>query len=112
MRAELNQLADKNLIFCKPLLKAVKTGFNGRFKDLMDINCCASVPLYLAMMSHPFFKINFIPELRNNSSALEYVAKCKGMLLKAIEIIDLEEQQKESFISDPEPNANSQHNSA
>lgn len=60
----------------------------------MDINSPVSVPLYLAMLSHPLFKINFIPDLRNTATALEYIGKCKGMMLKAIEIIDMDEEQR------------------
>lgn len=91
-RNELNRLADANLKHTKPLLKVVKEGFELRFKDIMNINSPTSVPLYLSMLTHPGFKINFIPELRNSSLAIEYITKCKGMLLKAIEAIDVEEE--------------------
>lgn len=100
IRNELNRLADANLKYTKQLLKVVKEGFELRFKDIMNINNPTSVPLYLSMLTHPGFKLNFIPELKNSSSAIEYIAKCKGMLLKAIEAIDAEEE----LSSPPEAN--------
>ncbi|XP_055306361.1 uncharacterized protein LOC129570688 [Sitodiplosis mosellana] len=95
---ELRLLESTNLKFAKPLLKALRNGFDTRFKEMMDINNAASVPLYLAMLSHPLFKLNFLPMLKTKerSTALEYIAKCKGMLLKAIEDIDCEQNNNQT----------------
>lgn len=75
-------------------MTAITNGFKARFKDIMDMNNQNSVPLYLAMLSHPTFKLNHIPELRLSSSASEYLHKCLGMLLKAIEIIKENEERE------------------
>ncbi|XP_055307105.1 uncharacterized protein LOC129571338 isoform X2 [Sitodiplosis mosellana] len=93
IRAEIEHIVSSvRLKFCKPLLLAVRDGFFARFKDHMDMNKPLSVPLYLAMLSHPSFKMNYIREIRENSSASHYLHKCMGILLKAIEAIDQEEE--------------------
>lgn len=105
IRSELSRLSvDGNLKYAKPLLNAVTSGFEKRFKDVMDLNNVSSVPLYLSMLSHPGFKINFIPEMKKHSTAIEYLTKCKGMMLKAIESIDLEEEESSKNMSPAESN--------
>lgn len=94
IRAELNSMAPMKFKYCKPLHSAVKTGFIARFKSILDMNNPNSVPLYLAMISHPTFKVNHIYELRVGTSAAEYFDKCLGMLLKAIELINKSEERE------------------
>lgn len=106
IRNELKGLSDENLRYAKPLLKVVTEGFELRFKDIININSPNSVPLYLSMLTHPGFKIHFIPEMKKPTSALEYITKCKGMLLKAIESIDLEEELSNKNVSPAETNTN------
>lgn len=47
---------------CLPLAKALKTGFENRFGKLMDAfeSDGKSAPLFIAMVSNPQFKLNFL----------------------------------------------------
>lgn len=57
------------------------------------------------MLSHPTFKVNYIPELRLHSVASQYMEKCLGMLLKAIEVINKnDELEKRTANTDCEAN--------
>lgn len=63
---ELYQNSD-DLKYCKALLDAIRAGFDKRFSHLMklsdmyDIGDPKAVPLFVAMLSHPNFKMSFIP---------------------------------------------------
>lgn len=46
---------------CNALLQAVKNGLKTRFGAMMDPLNVVSIPLYVAMLSNPKFKMNFIP---------------------------------------------------
>lgn len=45
---------------CLPLANAIKRGFENRFGELIDAYNKKSVPLYVAMLSNPTFKLNFM----------------------------------------------------
>lgn len=45
---------------CLPLANAIKRGFDNRFGELIDAYNKKSVPLYVAMLSNPTFKLNFM----------------------------------------------------
>lgn len=45
---------------CLPLANAIKRGFDNRFRELIDAYNKKSVPLYVAMLSNPTFKLNFM----------------------------------------------------
>jgi len=52
---------DAPIIHCDALLQAVKNGLETRFSAMMDPFNVVSIPLYVAMVSNPKFKMNFIP---------------------------------------------------
>lgn len=108
IRAELKSLSGIKFKYCKPLLSAVSTGFITRFKQVLDMNNQNSVPLYLAMISHPTFKVNHIYELRMSTSASEYLEKCLGMLLKAIELI-VKSEEREKPTANTDTGKSNQH---
>lgn len=62
LRATFVRLHEKDLIHCKPLIRALQDGFETRFGEFMDIfnNSGRSAPLYLAMCSNPLFKLNYL----------------------------------------------------
>lgn len=47
---------------CLPLVRAIKQGFDQRFGELIDPFSLSgkSIPLFVAMMSNPTFKLNFM----------------------------------------------------
>lgn len=65
LRAMLNKYANMALTEykkCKPLAVALQNGFNDRFADLMDVFSSdgRSTPLYIAMITNPNYKLNFM----------------------------------------------------
>lgn len=89
IRSQLDRLKQQNLRFCNPLVKAIDEGFIERFKDVMDPYHVRSVPLYLAMITNPKYKLSFMGQLRPT-----ILIRLKNMLLSAAEEI-LEETQIE-----------------
>lgn len=62
IQSKLEYLANKVILsYCEPLLGAVYEGFQKRFAEVMEVSDPKSVPLYLAMMSNPAYKISFLP---------------------------------------------------
>lgn len=53
--------ANAPIMHCDALLQAVKNGLKTRFSAMMDPFDVVSVPLYIAMVSNPKYKMNFIP---------------------------------------------------
>lgn len=63
LRINLQVMIDSHtLVYCEPLVKALQNGLEARFGNLMDPLSTdgKSVPLYVAMMSNPAFKLNFM----------------------------------------------------
>lgn len=46
--------------YCESLITAIENGFNERFKKMMNINDPISIPLYIAMVVDPQFKLNYM----------------------------------------------------
>lgn len=68
VRTKLREMHHSNkLAYCRPLLDAVRDGFQKRFDHLMSLGNVftepdpRAVPLFIAMVSNPRFKVNFIP---------------------------------------------------
>lgn len=63
LRINLQAMIDSHtLIYCEPLVGALQNGLQARFGNLMDSSGTdgKSVPLFVAMMSNPAFKLNFM----------------------------------------------------
>lgn len=94
IRSQLNYLKTQKLRFCTPLLNAIETGFDERLNDLMDPYHTTAIPLYLAMITNPRYKLSYIGQLRPT-----ILQKLKNMLLSAAEEIvkeDTKENENES----------------
>lgn len=87
IRAELDAMKDENFRHCKPLLKAIRDGFKKRFGAKLDPYDVESVPLYLAMVSNPKFKMSFIPDGALSETRL---VKIKQIFLHACEKMKLD----------------------
>lgn len=77
---------------CLPLVNAIKDGFDKRFGSLIDpFNADGkSIPLYLAMVSHPKYKLNFTTRKTIPTSLLNHL---KNMLVTAAyETLGVEER--------------------
>lgn len=72
---------------CIELAKALEAAFERRFGQLMDVNDPEgkSVPLFIAMITHPQFKLNFMGSNTIDSSVLHTL---KEMLVSAAMIIE------------------------
>lgn len=75
---------ETELTYCAPLLQAVNDGFNRRFGEMMDPFNAKSVPLFIAMVSNPMFKMSYIPPSFMRASVIRSI---KNMLLTAGEKI-------------------------
>lgn len=94
-----------SLQHCTPLVDAIQEGFEKRFGDSMDIYNPKSFPLYIAMITNPQFKLNYIGMQRIPSHTSN---KVRTMLFKSgQEIISREKQKKNEeecvLESEPEP---------
>lgn len=54
----IDMSAPNTFSFCKPLINALLQGFEKRFKSIMNFNAEESVPAYIAMVTHPKFKLH------------------------------------------------------
>lgn len=68
IRTRLRELHNEDdFMYCQPLLEAIRNGFSKRFAHLMTISDmygepdARAVPLFLAMLTNPCFKMSFIP---------------------------------------------------
>lgn len=79
LRSELN--SENTLKYCEPLVLALREGFEKRLGHAMDPENPKSVPLFVAMITNPKYKMNYIPQnlLRAN------ILRLKRMLLSAAE---------------------------
>lgn len=62
LRATLNKYANMEDHKCRQLAVALQNGFKNRFDNLMDVfsSDCKSLPLYIAMISNPKYKLNYM----------------------------------------------------
>lgn len=75
---------------CLELAKAIKAGFETRFGQLMDVNDPEgkSAPLYIAMITNPQFKMNFMGSKTIHPNVL---CQLKEMLVSAA--IDIQQSK-------------------
>lgn len=90
VRTRLRELyLEDKLLYCKPLLVAVKNGFDKRLEhlmklsDLYDEGSPKAVPLYIAMLCNPAFKLSYIPVywLEKNPNTISQI---KSIFLNAM----------------------------
>lgn len=81
LKIKLQELIDKKLVSdCIPLVHALQNGIESRFGNLMDPfgSDKKSVPLFIAMITNPQFKLNFMGMKQISSNLLN---KLKDMLV-------------------------------
>lgn len=89
---------DNQLQYCRPLLIAVRDGFDKRFGHLTTLTSYfekgdpKALPLFIAMLSNPEYKMNFIPTDWFHSNA-NGMAQIKSLLLNAMKHILKDEKQ-------------------
>lgn len=114
VRQELKDLyIDDELEYCRPLLLAVRDGFHKRFAHLMDLSSPfergdpKAIPLFIAMITNPEYKINFIPIDWFYANA-EGMNQIKSILLNAMKkhLEDEKQQQVEENANDSSPDEN------
>lgn len=81
LQNELN--SEKPLKICKPLVEALRKGFEKRFGDIMNPENPESVPLYVAMITNPKYKMNYVPQ----NVLTRNILRLKRMVLSAAEEI-------------------------
>lgn len=105
LKIKLQALVDEQRVFeCISLVRALLSGLESRFGNLMDPfgSDTKSVPLFIAMMTNPQFKLNFMgitkipPELLN---------RLKAMLISEAGKIEIEDENSGQNESDGDDNA-------
>lgn len=79
LKSELD--SEKHLKFCKPLVIALRNGFDKRFSDIMNPENPESVPLFVAMITNPKYKLNYVPQ----NLLTQNILRLKRMVLSAAE---------------------------
>lgn len=79
IQAEFKRLEMIDFVFARPLLDAVMSGFGERFDHLLDPFNEKSIPIFLAMLSNPKYKLNYLPPSALSS---EQFAKLKNVIVK------------------------------
>lgn len=79
LQIELN--TEKHMKFCTPLVEALRNGFEKRFSDVMNPELPESVPLFVAMISNPKYKLNYVPQ----NLLSRHILRLKRMFLSAAE---------------------------
>lgn len=94
IRKKLNDLKKKRFVYGKPLINALEKGFEQRFAEFLDIYDLygRSVPLYIAMVTNPQYKLNFLGFERIPSHISN---KVQTMLLNAGKEALTHEKEKE-----------------
>lgn len=83
LKLKLQALYDDAMSFdCLPLILALQCGLEARFGELMDPYCTSgkSVPLYIAMLTNPTYKMNF---MGIKSVSQQLLLRLKEMLFSA-----------------------------
>lgn len=93
LKFKLDELKKTRLNFCKQLLQNVCDGFSARFSKMLDLNNPKSIPLYLAMVTNPNFKLNYMPR----NTPMPVLRKIQNMLIKASEEFAFERQNESSM---------------
>lgn len=89
----------ETLMYCGPLLTAVKNGFDKRFRKLMRLGDiferpdAKAVPLFLGMLTNPEFKMKCIPDTWFHENA-NGIVQIKSILLNAMkQMIQVEKNE-------------------
>lgn len=112
VKQKLINLRQKELVYCSPLLTAVRDGFDKRFEHLMHLGDIfedgspKAVPLFLAMITNPDYRLAFIPASFFDSNA-QGMAKIRSLLLNAMKKF-IESERKNA--SENKENANPETN--
>lgn len=120
-RLKLRELyLDDQLIYCQPLVCALSNGFDRRFADVMNLGSVyqegspKAVPLYLAMISNPAFKLSYIPQYWFDANP-NTITQIKSMMLNAMRMglkPSQNETHAENDAAEPQPQSTAELNSS
>lgn len=68
---------------CKPLVEALKSGFEKRFEHHLDLQSERSISGFIAAVTHPYFKLRWLDYMRTS----ENIDKIQKLLIKAADSI-------------------------
>lgn len=88
--AEYSNELPTEITMCVPLAKALRDGFEQRFAPLMDVLDPESKPLYIAMITNPEFKLNFMGTSQIDPRIL---IKLKNMLVDEAMELQMEKDE-------------------
>lgn len=84
MKKEINDfLVNPQIKMCKPLVEAIRDGFQKRFDRHLDFQSNQSISGLIATVTHPFFKLRRHDEIRTT----ENIDKIQKFLFKAADAI-------------------------
>lgn len=113
---ELHLNSDE-LKYCKPLLDAIRSGFNTRFAHLMHLPDMyvqgdpKAAPLFIAMLSNPRYKTNFIPPYWFDENPLGF-NQIKNLMINTMkQLVDLQKRQLQEAQQQQQPQQSTSSNS-
>lgn len=77
-----------NLKHCRPICLAIITALEKRFFYLFDLSCPESKDFIIASMSHPKFKLSWVPLRYKNSCKDLFLAECCKAAISVTNSID------------------------
>ncbi|KAE9522359.1 hypothetical protein AGLY_017237 [Aphis glycines] len=73
----MNKLMNtSHLVYCQPLCSAISKGLEKRFKAVLDLNLPESKPYILASVSHPKFRLNWVPPIFIQTFKSLFLSEC------------------------------------
>lgn len=110
---DMHLSAVEPLLYCRPLLDAIRDGFRNRFAHLMTLgNLFAepdprAVPLFIAMVSNPRFKLNFMPKYWFDENP-DGMQKIQNLLLNVMKQMMVKQQLQQQQPGESEESQNHQ----
>lgn len=94
-------MLEDSLQFCRPLVSALLVGINSRFKDLlgMDLSDAVVKEAVLAAVSHPQFKLKWVPPERRVELVTQFFVDAVVRIATASPL-QQDEQQAQSASDD------------
>lgn len=64
------EIRNRGLEYALPLLNALEDGFEKRYKEFLDPFNATAAPYFLAMVSHPSYKLDCVPGQKQNATRI------------------------------------------
>lgn len=89
IQTNFRELRSENLEYTLPLVHALEDGFEERYMTFLNPSNAAAAPYFLAMVSHPSYKLDCVPADRDK------IKKIFNLLLREAQALHKKEKEKE-----------------